>query len=126
MTPVLYAAVDAATIHAATSVALDASALYWSIDALQSTTAMIAAEVPAEVAIVATVEAVAHTDTSAVVGNTVISSEYTSVIPATSTVYMPAVSTAVGPVEVRTTEVEVGAMGITGINTEVPVACVPV
>ena len=126
MTSVLYAAVDAATIDAATSVALDASALSRGIDALQSATAMIAAEVPAEVAIVATVEAVAHTDTSAVVGNTVISSEYTSVIPATSAVYMPAVSAAVGPVEVRTTEVEVGAMGITGINTEVPVACVPI
>ena len=47
------------------------------------------------------------------------------VVP-TSSVYMPGMSATIGGIEVWTSEVEVVTMRITGIDAEVPVACLPI
>ena len=48
------------------------------------------------------------------------------VIIATVAMNMPGMTSTIGGVEYRTPEEEVVAMWITGIDTEVPVACLPV
>ena len=49
-----------------------------------------------------------------------------ALVEATAVVHVPAVSTTIRSVEVGTAEVEVVAMGIAGVDAEVPVASVPV
>ena len=48
------------------------------------------------------------------------------IVVAVATVQVPGMSTSVGGIECRTSEVEVVAMRIAGIDAEVPVACAPV
>ena len=48
------------------------------------------------------------------------------IVVAMATVQVPGMSTSVGGIECRTSEVEVVAMRIAGIDAEVPVACAPV
>ena len=76
------------------------------------------------VTVVAAVVAVSHTSVAAVSASAV--SPVASVIPAVSAVVVPAVSAAVGHVEVGASEVEEVAVGIAGIDAEVPVASAPV
>ena len=47
-------------------------------------------------------------------------------IVAATTIEVPAVASTVGGIEVWTSEIEVVAMRIAGIDAEVPVACIPV
>ncbi len=126
-------AVDGATVDVVvtavdrtTSVVINPSMISGTIDTLQSSAAAGTTEMSAVVAIISTVESVTHSDTSAVVSDAVISSEDTSVVPTASTVQVPAMSATVCPVEVRTTEVEIGAVRIACIDAEVPVSCIPV
>ena len=94
--------------------------------ALQAFATLRTLEMSGAVVIVATIEPVAHTEAVVVGAVTMTSAELTSVIPAASAVHAPAVSTVVGHVEVGTTEVEIGAIGIAGIDAEVPVASLPI
>ena len=52
--------------------------------------------------------------------------EVASMIPTASAVHSPTMTTTIDIPEVRTSEVEVVAVGIAGIDAEVPVAAVPV
>ena len=77
-------------------------------------------------AIVATVPSVAHAAvTVASTGNVGTELVATVLIEATASVHAPAVSATVGDVEVWTSEVEVVAARIAGIDAEVPVASLP-
>jgi hypothetical protein len=67
--------------------------------------------------------AVVHAIVCSVWGTIVVA---VSVIVTVSTVTMPGMSATIGGIEVRTTEVEVVTMGVTEVDAEVPVACVPV
>lgn len=71
---------------------------------------------------VSTIVAVAH----AVIGSALFVSEVASVIPAASSVAVPAMASAIYSPEVWTSEVEVVAVRVACVDTEVPVACVPV
>ena len=50
----------------------------------------------------------------------------TSLIVTATAIVAPAVSAAIGHIEMRVSEIEVVAMRIAGIDAEVPVACLPV
>ena len=52
--------------------------------------------------------------------------EAASMIPASTTIHSPAVTSTIGNVEVRATEVEVVAVRISGVDAEMPVTSVPV
>ena len=80
----------------------------------------------AYVTIVATIEAIAHTKVLTTSGQGRTEVVCTSMIVAASTVQVPAVSTPVGGIEVRTSVEEIVAVGIAGIDAEVPVARTPV
>ena len=74
---------------------------------------------------VATIPAVMHTYMIIVVGmRTIVVA--VSVIVSMSTVTMPGMTTAIGEIEVRTSEVEIVTMRVAEIDAEVPVACLPV
>ena len=77
-------------------------------------------------AIVATIPSVAHTAVKmmGIVVRTVV--RMTSLIETASTIRAPAVSPTVRDIEVRTSEVEVVATRIAGVDAKVPVACIPV
>ena len=77
------------------------------------------------VTIVATVPVITHT-LMAVTRPVRTEVIMTSFIPAATSVVMPAVSTAIGHVEVWTTKVEVVTMRVAGIDAEVPVSSLPV
>ena len=113
-------------VDGSTSVVINPSMIYGTIDTLESSAAAGTTEMSTVVAIISAIESITHTDTSAVVSDAVISSEYTSVVPTVSAVYVPAMTATVSPVEVRTTEVEIGAVRIACIDAEVPVSCIPV
>ena len=66
---------------------------------------------------------VAHADVAAL---WTVCSEGTTVVPRASVVVVPSMSAAVGVPEVRTSEVEIVAIRVAGIDAEVPVACIPV
>ena len=83
-------------------------------------------EVSTVIAVVAAVKTIAHSETVVVAAMTVSGTIGASVIPTTSTVHTPAVSTVVGKVEVWPSEIEIGAVRVTGVDAEVPVACAPV
>ena len=50
----------------------------------------------------------------------------TSMVVAVSAIHVPAVSTPVGGIEVWTSVEEIVAVGIAGIDAEMPIACIPV
>lgn len=76
------------------------------------------------VAIVSAVPSVTHSE---MVGVVMVDVDVaTTVIPSTSSYTMPSVTATVGVPEVGTTEVEVGAVRIAGIDAEMPVTSVPV
>ena len=77
------------------------------------------------IAVVAALKTVAHA-LMMVSAAIVARSEVASVIPAASAVVMPAVSAVIDVVEMRASEVEVVAVGVSGVDAEVPVAGVPV
>ena len=87
---------------------------------------VVAVEVAGTSAEVTTIKAVSHTKSTMVAGNTMVATEGASVIPSTSSYTMPCMTATIGVPEVGTTEVEVGAMRIAGIDAKVPVASVPV
>ncbi len=80
----------------------------------------------AYVAIVATVEAIAHSEVLAVTGQCWAEVVGTSVIIAVSAVHVPAVATPIGSIEMGASIVEIVAVGIAGIDAEMPVARAPV
>jgi hypothetical protein len=49
-----------------------------------------------------------------------------TIVVTTTSMNVPGMSATIGGIEVRTSEVEVVTVGIAGIDTEVPVACLPV
>ncbi len=73
---------------------------------------------------VSTVESVAHSYalTSVVVGHAV----STPMIPTSSAIYSPTVSAAIGDIKVGAPEVEVVAMWVACVDTEAPIACIPI
>ena len=77
--------------------------------------------------VVTAVESVAHSTmaTIAATSETMVC-EVTSVIPTSAAVHSPTVTASVYGIEVRTSEVEVVAVGIAGVDAEVPVASVPI
>ena len=77
----------------------------------------------ARTAEVTTVPAIMHAEVLSVRGMEVVS---VSMIVTRSTYTVPGVCTTIGHIEVRTSEVEVVAIWVTGIDAEVPVASVPV
>ena len=87
-----------------------------------STSATVVVETSATVssAVVAMVVAVAHAMVA------VMTSEGASVIPTASAVAVPTVATAIDGVEVWASEVEEVAVGIAGVDAEVPIASLPV
>ena len=76
--------------------------------------------------IVAALESVTHAESASVVSTTVSHTPVASVIPAASAVAVPCVTSAIGQVEVRASEVEECAVRIAGIDAKVPESCVPV
>ena len=75
-------------------------------------------------AVITTVESVSHTYSR--MSSWVRAAETSSVIPASVSVYSPAMTSTVRYVEVRATEVEIVAARIAGVDAEVPVARMPV
>ena len=75
-------------------------------------------------AVIAAVESVSHTYSR--ISSRARAAEASSVIPASVSVYSPAMTSTVRYVEVRATEVEIVAARIAGVDAEVPVACIPV
>lgn len=73
---------------------------------------------------VTTVEAITHAH--ARLTTRARTAEGATVVPASSTIHSPAMTTMVRSVEVRATEVEVVAVRIAGVDSEVPVTTVPV
>jgi hypothetical protein len=78
------------------------------------------------IAIVATVESIAHSEVLTVTRQRRTEVVGASVVIAVSAIHVPAVSSPIGGIEVGTSIVEIVAMGIAGINTEVPVARTPI
>ena len=72
--------------------------------------------------IAAVVEMITHADEPAAVFKAVIS----AVIPTPSAVYSPAMSATIDGIKVGTTEIEIVSMGITGVDSEAPIAVVPI
>ena len=109
--------------------------LVWRVSALRTdsvvmsiafVSAMVTVPSVAEsVLVVAALESVAHTEVvvSAVVG---MMPEVASVVPRASAIVVPGVSAAVYGPEMRPSEVEIVAVRIACIDSEVPVACIPV
>ena len=94
--------------------------------AFQLLTALSTLEVSAVVTVITTIITVAHTEAMLIVTTMVSSTVGASVIIAMTTVHPPAVSTMIGQVEMRASEVEEGTVRIAGIDAEVPVTCLPV
>ena len=76
--------------------------------------------------VVATIIAIAHAEVLAVMRQGWAEVVAAAVVVAASTVHVPAVSAAIGGIEVRTSEVEVVAMRVAGIDAEVPETVAPV
>jgi len=74
--------------------------------------------------IVSTVPAVAHAEMMVAAVVRAIDSVVMSIVAAA--MITPAMSSTIGAIEVRTTEVEVATVRIAGVNAEVPVTCIPV
>ena len=75
---------------------------------------------------VSAVESIAHTKASQVVGVAVNSTESASVIPTMTAVHSPTVASTIGYIEVRTSEIEITAVRIAGVDSEVPETSIPV
>jgi hypothetical protein len=75
------------------------------------------------VAEVSTIPAVMHTEVLSASGTEVVS---VSVVVTTSAMDVPSMSTTVGCIEVRTSEVEEVTMWIYAIYSKVPISCLPI
>lgn len=74
--------------------------------------------------IVSTMESVSHADSWITIGMS--TTESASVIPASSSIDTPAMSTTINRIEMWTSKVEISAVRVAGIDSEVPVAGIPV
>ena len=116
------AVVDATILDATAAAAIHVAV----VDATGANPSVVMTDATMSVAIVTAVETIAHSESATTRYVAVSHTPVASVVPAATTVHVPAVTTTIGDIEVRTSEVEVAAVRIAGIDAEVPVATVPV
>ena len=78
------------------------------------------------ITVVATIETIAHSEVLTITRQRRTEMVGTSMVIAVSAIHVPAVSTPVGGIEVGTSVEEIVAVGIAGIDAEMPIACIPV
>ena len=111
--------ISASVGHIRIVAVISASVTESGVAAASARSAMTASEVT-------TIESVAHTARSATTITSGTMCEVASVIPTSAAVHPPTVTASVHGIEVRKSEVEVVAVGVAGIDAEMPVASVPV
>ncbi len=91
------------------------------IIAVSATVSEVSVAVAHTTSVVAACKAVAHASAIAVSPAII-----TAMIPTAAAVHPPAVSATIDGPEMGVTEVEIVAIGVAGVDAEVPIACIPV